>query len=49
MEYDDITKHADPSLDIKQRFYEVYIQPYLKNKPNPENLAYLLDQAWSAW
>lgn len=49
MEYDDITKHADTSLNIKQRFYEVYIQPYLKNKPNSENLAYLLNQAWSAW
>jgi len=49
MEYDDITKHTAPSLNIKQRFYEVYIQPYLKKKPNSENLAYLLDQAWNAW
>lgn len=49
MEYDEIIKHSEPSLNIKQRFYEVYIQPYLRRRPNPDNLAYLLDQAWDAW
>jgi len=49
MEYDDIKQHTDPSLSMKQRFYEVYIQPYLKRKPSSENLAYLVDQAWNAW
>lgn len=49
MDYDDIRQHSDPGLSVKQRFYEVYIQPYLKKKPDSENLAYLLSQAWSAW
>lgn len=49
MEYDDIKQHTGPSLIMKQRFYEVYIEPYQKQKPSSENLAYLADQARNAW
>lgn len=49
MDYDDINDISDPSHTIKSRFYEKYIQPHLKQKPNGENLAFFLNEAWNAW
>lgn len=49
MKYDDAINTAQPSMAIKQKFYEDFIKPYLKSEPSGQHLAYLLDQGWHAW
>lgn len=49
MDYDEAIAKDNFSWNIKQRFYELYISPYLKHRPNSSNLAFFMDKAFEAW
>lgn len=49
MNYDEAVKTVQPSMAMKQKFYEDFIMPHLKYEPSGQHLAYLIEEGWHAW